>query len=135
MAITNKGDLKPGVVLVAKYKGETYHADVVVVEGGTGTIIRLRESARRVFDTVSGAGKAIRGGKETNGWAFWSIEGAADTPPNGAHARPIPKPTRKARTRKKAAPAARETMRCDGCGAMFETAEQASEHFLDEHPA
>jgi hypothetical protein len=58
-------DLQPGDGLIARYRGELYFASIES-DG------KVRLSDGRLFSTVSGAGKAVRSGKATNGWDFWS---------------------------------------------------------------
>ena len=69
MAIEKK-DLPVGTKLVAKYKKDVYKAEVVQTEEG----VRYRLEDGRAFTSLSGAGSAVRDGKSTNGWSFWSVE-------------------------------------------------------------
>jgi len=71
-----KGSLQVGDVLVAKFKGVTYHASVRA-KNGDGTLVYEAidgPAAGTEFKTPSALGKVITG-HECNGWAFWSIEG------------------------------------------------------------
>lgn len=68
MTITNR-NLAPGTKLEARYKGHDYTAIVIEINES----IRYQLADGRDFKTPSGAGSAIRVGKATNGWAFWSI--------------------------------------------------------------
>ena len=69
MPIENR-NLEPGTRLVGRYKGQTYHAEVVQTEEG----IRYRLEDGREFKSPSSAGAAIFGeGRTCNGWAFWSL--------------------------------------------------------------
>ena len=87
-------NLQVGTRLVARYKKVEYHCEVVAGEEGK-VKYRLMDSNpesgnRRAgewedFKTPAGAGQAVRGGKATNGWAFWSVEGAAPTTGKDGH--------------------------------------------------
>ena len=78
MAIHNRS-LEIGTKLVARYKKVEYHAEVVAGENGKVRYKLDDGSGSLSFKTPSGAGQHIRGGKATNGWAFWSLAGAATT--------------------------------------------------------
>jgi hypothetical protein len=81
-------NLAPGTELVAKYKGQTYHVEVVEagIPGKEGTELRYRVGDKE-FTSPSGAGKYVRGSKATNGWTFWSVvEKAAEAPAKAASA-------------------------------------------------
>jgi hypothetical protein len=84
MAITDR-NLSAGTKLYARYKGQTYTAEVVEKEGGTA----YRLSDGREFKSPSAAGTAITD-KACNGWAFWSVgDGAENTGPvTSTRARP-----------------------------------------------
>ena len=71
MPVENR-KLKPGTRLVATYKKETFHAEVMAGEGGK-MLYRLEDG--REFNSLSAAGTAITG-KACNGWAFWSVDAA-----------------------------------------------------------
>jgi len=58
-----KGILPAGTEIVAPYKGRRYTATVTE----EGKILY----DGKVFNSPSGAGEFIRGGKATNGWQFW----------------------------------------------------------------
>jgi hypothetical protein len=64
--LIDAGLLSPGQRLVSTYGG--YPADAVV--GGGGEIVWDGAA----YATPSSAGHAVRGGKSTNGWAFWAVE-------------------------------------------------------------
>jgi hypothetical protein len=66
--------LEPGAVLVAKYKGTEYRAEVVHDAEGKP---RYRLADGREFKSPSSAGKAVMGGIACNGWRFWSIDEAS----------------------------------------------------------
>ena len=62
------GIFRGGKVIYATYKGKDYKAWVNRIGR-----IRLSHNGER-FDTPSGAGSAVRGGKATNGWSFWKVK-------------------------------------------------------------
>ena len=68
MPIENR-NLAVGTRLVARYKKQAHHADVV--EGEVGKV-RYRLKDGREFKSPSAAGTAITN-KACNGWAFWSV--------------------------------------------------------------
>lgn len=70
MAIENR-NLPAGTRLAARYKGETYTAEVVETEQG----IRYRTADGELFKSPSKAGSHVMGGVACNGWRFWSLEG------------------------------------------------------------
>ncbi len=97
MALADR-NLQVGTKLVARYKKQAYHAEVVAGEEGK---IRYRLEDGREFKSPSAAGSAVMGGNACNGWAFWSLEGAdtaptvpqdAPTAPPTVHPAPKPKP-------------------------------------------
>ena len=75
MAIENR-NLEPGTKLVARYKGETYTAEVVQTEDG----IRYRTADGKLFKSPSKAGSHVMKGVACNGWRFWSREGELPEP-------------------------------------------------------
>jgi hypothetical protein len=87
MALENR-NLEAGARLVARYKGQTYSAEVVQTEQG----LRYRLEDGREFKSPSAAGSAVMGGVACNGWRFWSLagEGKAPTPKKERKA-PAPK--------------------------------------------
>ena len=70
MALTDR-NLKGGEKLTAAYKGKVYTCDVMKEDGKLIYIF----GAGGKYTSPSAAGSAVRGGKATNGWAFWSLEG------------------------------------------------------------
>jgi len=68
MTIENR-KLTGGTRLVARYKGETYTAEVVSSDQG----VRYRLADGREFKSPSAAGSAVMGGIACNGWRFWSL--------------------------------------------------------------
>lgn len=79
MAIENR-KLENGTVLEARYRGRTYTCDVVTYDGKRGYRVTTGMGTH-TFTSPSRAGKEVRDGKETNGWAFWSVAGAAKVSP------------------------------------------------------
>ena len=69
MPIENRS-LEAGMRFAARYKKETYLAEVVETPEG----LRFRLEDGREFKSLSSAGKAITGGA-VNGWRFWSAAG------------------------------------------------------------
>ena len=69
-------NLKDGMKLVAKYKGEVWRAEVGETEDG----LRIKLEDGRLFKSVSSAGSAVMGGNACNGWKFWSLVGGAEAP-------------------------------------------------------
>jgi hypothetical protein len=151
MAITDR-NLSVGTKLYARYKGLTYHAEVIEQEGAM--LYRLDDG--RTFKSLSAAGTAITG-KACNGWAFWSVgEGseASKPVPAASTITPAPKPQGKRRGRKSQpaaeppaadeqdgdearddAPTATEPddkpVTCAECGETFPSAQAATAHYYD----
>jgi len=159
MAITDR-NLSIGTQLYAKYKGETYTADVIQVEGKARYRVHGQEGT---FNSPSAAGTAVTG-KARNGWAFWTvgeppIEGAkpakASKAESTATITPAPKPQGNRRGRKSQvvapptsddqggdearddAPPATEPddqpVTCAECGETFPSAAAATEHYYATH--
>ena len=82
MAIQDRG-LKPGTMLLAKYKGKEHTAEVIAAKDSA---VRYRLADGREFASPSAAGKAVMGGVACNGWKFWSLAG--DRPATAAPQRP-----------------------------------------------
>ena len=78
MPIENR-NLEPGTRLIARYKKETYHAEVVA--GAEGKVLYKLADGRE-FKSPSSAGTAITS-KACNGWSFWSLDtdAAPEQPP------------------------------------------------------
>src|SRR5687768_14364562 len=131
MPITDR-NLTPGTQLVVKFKGTTYTAEVIQTEQG----LRYQLSDGREFKSPSAAGTAITG-KACNGWAFWSLAGeAAPEPARKAPRRDVARPrARKAAEAPGTASEATEGVTCAECGESFKTAEEATAHFQEVHPA
>ena len=66
-------NLKPGTVLVARYKKRDHRCDVV--KGAEGKVA-FRVNGKE-YGSPSAAGSAVMGGTACNGWRFWTPEGAA----------------------------------------------------------
>src|SRR6266542_176080 len=108
MAIQDR-NLSVGTKLYARYKGQTYRAEVVLNPNATGDrpIAYKVESKDELFNSFSSDGTAITE-KACNGWAFWSVgDGAENTGPvtstktrPAAKITPAPKPQAKGRGRK-----------------------------------
>ena len=132
--------LKPGTVLVARYKGEEHRAEVVKTKEG----LRYKLKDGREFKSPSSAGAAVKGGGKTcDGWEFWSVEGGPAVPPR-AQRKTTEQPTRpKPRSQAKAKPkrAAKAKAKKEGegkiargdCGQEFDTSREAADHMRDEH--
>jgi hypothetical protein len=155
LAITNR-ELPVGTKLVAKYKDDVYHAEVVPSDDPGGVAYRLLLNGETVdYKSPSGAGGAIFGvdkdGKPRtcNGWSFWSVEGVEPAAGGDApDATSAPKP----RTRKRhAKPMGDEAttdpdaalpiigrlddqVECGECGLVFMERSAAAAHIREAHP-
>ena len=144
-------NLKPGTVVVARYKKRDHRCEVV--KGAEG------KAAYRVggkeYSSPSAAGSAVMGGVACNGWRFWTPEGAAKatTTPKAAEkpaAKPkaASKPKGKGKRPAKAKPKATKVeggsngepeapaekpVSCGDCGAEFPSSREAADHMRDEH--
>src|SRR5437773_2924156 len=108
MAIQDR-NLSVGTKLYARYKGQTYRAEVVLNPNATGDrpIAYKVESEDELFKSPSAAGTAITE-KACNGWAFWSVgDGSENTGPvtssktrPATKITPAPKPAGKRRGKK-----------------------------------
>src|SRR6266540_7527461 len=111
MAIQDR-NLSVGTKLYARYKGQTYTAEVVARDPdnalGHPTALRYRVDGKEgTFNSPSAAGTAITE-KACNGWAFWSVgDGSESAGPvtstktrPAAKITPAPKPQGKGRGRK-----------------------------------
>ena len=135
-------NLKPRMVLVARYKGEEHRAEVVKTKDG----LRYKLKDGREFKSPSSAGAAVKGGGKTcDGWEFWSVEGAPAVPPRAQRktteqpARPKPRSQAKAKPKRAAKPKTGENgtdpVACGDCGQEFETSREAADHMRVEHNA
>jgi len=92
--------LKPGTVVVARYKGKEYRAEVVKTKDG----LRYKLEDGREFGSPSSAGSAVKGGGKTcDGWEFWSVEGAPPVKPRAQRVKETQGSVKKAGARPKAA--------------------------------
>ncbi len=142
MAITDR-NLSAGTQLYAKYKGQTYTAEVVEKEGAK--LYRLEDG--REFMSPSAAGTAISG-KACNGWAFWTV----GEPPIEQEPEPptAPKADKAPRTKKAKAQTAENgeppqipdgtvgkhangKFACEVCGVEFEDEGQVTSHYIETH--
>src|SRR6266704_3580699 len=112
MAIQDR-NLSVGTKLYARYKGQTYTAEVVLNPEATGDrpIAYKVEGKDELFKSPSAAGTAITE-KACNGWALWSVDDGAENtgPVTSTKTRPparststitrAPKPQAKRRRRK-----------------------------------
>ena len=108
MAIQDR-NLSVGTKLYARYKSQTYRAEVVLNPTATGDrpIAYKVEGKDELFKSPSAAGTAITE-KACNGWAFWSVgDGAENTGPvtstktrPASKITPAPKPAGKGRGKK-----------------------------------
>src|SRR6266542_207367 len=110
MAIQDR-NLNVGTKLYARYKGQTYRAEVVLNPNATGDrpIAYKVEGNDELFKSLFATGTATTE-KACNGWAFWSVgDGAENTgpvtstktrPPARSTITPAPKPQGKRRGRK-----------------------------------
>jgi hypothetical protein len=154
-------NLKPGTVLVARYKKRDHRCEVV--KGAEGKVA-FRVNGKE-YGSPSAAGSAVMGGTACNGWRFWTPEGAAKaahkpttrpTAAKKAAAKPKAKgkPKTKAKGAAKAKPKASKNgkqpevaggangepetpvekpVNCGACGQEFPTSREAADHMRDEH--
>ena len=148
-------NLKPGTVLVARYKKRDHRCDVVKGEGSR-VVYRLEDGQE--FKSPSAAGSAVMGGVACNGWRFWSLEGdlpepkaatkAASAPTAPEKAASKPKAAGKAKAKGKGAAKPKRTPKvepngalpakpiaCGHCGQEFPDGRAAAEHMKAEHGA
>ena len=123
MSIADR-NLKPGTVLVARYKKQEHRAEVVAGEKGQ---IRYKLPDGREFTSPSAAGSAVMGGTACNGWRFWSVEGAEEP------AKPEPNSKAKAKTKAEPKVKAEAPVSCGECGQEFPNARETAKHMRDEH--
>jgi len=70
MTIENR-DLAPGTKLVASYKKTQHRCEVTPTPEG----VRYKLEDKRLFTSLSSAGKAVTGRVSCDGWKFWSLDG------------------------------------------------------------
>lgn len=114
--------LKAGTMLVARYKGEQYSAQVVQTDKG----LRYQLADGRQFKSPSAAGSAVMGGTACNGWRFWTVEG--QEPPAKSTKAPQAKTAKAPKKAKKVtaferiengAPDGQATFYCTACADAF----------------
>src|SRR5437667_10354374 len=95
MAIQDR-NLSVRTKLYARYKGQTYRAEVVLNPEATGDrpIAYKVEGKDELFKSPSAAGTAITE-KACNGWALWSVDDGAENtgPVTSTKTRPLAKAT------------------------------------------
>jgi hypothetical protein len=151
-------NLKPGTVLVARYKKRDHRC--TVVKGEDGKLV-YRVHGGKDYTSPSAAGTAVMGGVACNGWRFWTVEGTeakkakgAATPKAAAKPKAATKPTKPATRAKKAPKAAKRAtsakkvtggsngadqepvekpVSCGDCGQEFPTSREAGDHMRDAH--
>lgn len=127
MAIRDRA-LKPGTVLVARYRGRQYRCEVVALEEG----VRYRLEDGRRYRSLSAAGSAVTGGKACNGWRFWSLAGEAGPARAGRgrgrkrNPRGLPPGLRMAE--------GLDAIVCELCGRAFGHSREALAHLGGAHP-
>ena len=77
---TTRGAMKPGVTLVAKYKGSEHTCEVVEEDGA----LRYVLPGGQTFKSPSAAGRAITA-SQVNGYRFWTIQEQAPTGQRRGH--------------------------------------------------
>jgi hypothetical protein len=142
-------NLKPGTVLVARYKKAQHRCEVVAGEDGK---VLYRIKGGKEYGSPSAAGSAVMGGTACNGWRFWTPEGqeparkAASAPKSAKKAAAKPKAARKAKAAKakkgrKVAGGSNgeppvpveKPISCGDCGREFPNSREAADHMRDEH--
>jgi len=156
-------NLKPGMVLVKRYKKRDYRCDVVK---GMDRKIRYKVGGKE-YTSPSAAGSAVMGGAACNGWKWWTVERPAKprrqrmTRPEGLAVEP-PTSTKSPKSRSASKPAvkakkASKTVKgagkpakvagdsngkpatvekpidCGECGQEFPTSREAGDHMRDVH--
>jgi hypothetical protein len=146
-------NLKPGTVLVARYKKQDHRCEVVKAKDGK-VVYRVKG---KEYGSPSAAGSAVMDGTACNGWRFWSLDGdlparkAATTPKAAkkasAKAKPVSKPKAKAKAAPKPAKRAKQPkaekngalpakpIACGHCGQEFPDRQAAAEHMKAVHGA
>ena len=125
MSIADR-NLKPGTVLVARYKKKDYRCTVFETEDGK-TVYKVHGGEDH--SSPSAAGSAVMDGVACNGWRFWSVEGAEE--PTKAKGKGKGKTKAKAKAEPK--PKAEKKTKCGDCGQEFPNARKAADHMRDEH--
>jgi hypothetical protein len=143
-------NLKPGTVLVARYKKAQHRCEVIAGEDGK---VAFRIKGGKAFTSPSAAGSAVMGGVACNGWRFWSVEGeakaatrATSANKRAAKGKATPKPKGRAKRAAKAKkagkvaggangaePPAEQPMACGECSEQFPSSLEAGDHMRDAH--
>ncbi len=142
--------LKPGTVLVARYKKRDHRCEVV--KGAEGKVA-FRVGGKE-YGSPSAAGSAVMGGTACNGWRFWTPEGTEAKPTKAARTPKAAKtPAAKAKGSAKGKRAAKpeksrkvagggngepetpaeKPVNCGDCGREFPSSREAADHMRDEH--
>ena len=121
--------LKPGTILVARYKKQDHRC--TVVEGEDGKLI-YRVHGGKDHTSPSSAGSAVMGGVACNGWRFWSVEGAEE-PKADAKTKGNGKGKAKAKPKNEPKPKAEKPIKCGDCSQVFPSSREAADHMRDEH--
>ena len=116
-------NLKPGTVLVARYKKQEHRAEVVAGENGQ---VRYKLPDGREFTSPSAAGSAVMGGTACNGWRFWSVEGAEE--PTKAKSEPKAKTKGKPKANAEPQVKAEAPVSCGDCGKEFPSSRGREAH-------
>ncbi len=137
-------NLKPGTVLVARYKKRDHRCEVV--KGAEGKVA-FRVGGKE-YGSPSAAGSAVMGGVACNGWRFWTPEGTETKKPAKSAKKVAPKTKAAAKPKGKAKRARRvaggangaepetpveKPITCGDCGREFPTSREAADHMRDEH--
>ncbi len=140
-------NLKPGTVLVARYKKRDHRCTVVKDEDGK---LVYRVHGGKDYTSPSAAGSAVMGGVACNGWRFWAVEGTEKpeaAKPKAAKAatkaKKAPKAGKRTTKAKKVAggsngdepaePVVEKPVNCGECGQEFPTSREAGDHMRDAH--
>lgn len=136
-------NLKPGTVLVKRYKKRDYRCTVVKDEDGK---LVYRVHGGKDYTSPSAAGSAVMGGTACNGWAWWNVEGeekpkkakaSTKAEKGGKGAKRAPKTGTVAgaanvEPSETTAPA-EQPVSCGDCGEEFPTSREAGDHMRDQH--
>ncbi len=144
-------NLKPGTVLVARYKKVQHRCEVLAGEDGK---VVFRIKGGKEFSSPSAAGSAVMGGVACNGWRFWTPEGAeAKAAKATSTSKAAKTPATKAKGASKAKRGAKpkksrrvaggtngepetpveKPVNCGDCGTEFPSSREAADHMRDDH--
>jgi hypothetical protein len=143
MAIQDR-NLSVGTPLWAKYKGQTYTAEVIEADGKT----RYRvEGKEETFNSPSAAGTAVTN-KACNGWAFWTVGEPPIAPAPAATETKAAKAPRQRKAKTTTTESGEATpeipdgtvgkhangkLACEVCGAEFEDEGSVTAHYVEAH--